>query len=129
MIDYFQAMVSSLERLQLHEDGTSNFTYSCAFATNLDNDTLNYGKMLAAADRPKFAEAMQKEINGVQDILEVVKHQDIPEGIKPLPAIWAFKRKCLPDWTILKWKARINAHGGRQRHGVNYWETYAPVIN
>jgi hypothetical protein len=27
-----------------------------------------------------------------------------------------------------KWKARLNVHGGKQVHGVNYWETYAPVI-
>ena len=35
----------------------------------------------------------------------------------------------MPDWTIQKYKARINAHGGKQKHGVNYWETYAPVVN
>ena len=29
---------------------------------------------------------------------------------------------------VYKWKARLNVHGGKQEHGVNYWETYAPVI-
>jgi hypothetical protein len=53
----------------------------------------------------------------------------LPAGTKPLPAIWSFKRKRLPDWTILKRKARINVHGGKQEHGVNYWDTYAPVVN
>ena len=28
-----------------------------------------------------------------------------------------------------KHKARICAHGGMQTWGVNYWETYAPVVN
>ncbi len=86
-------MITSLERLQCHEDGSANFTYPCAFATNIGNDTLNYGEMLASDDRPKFAEAMQKEIDGVRDMLEIVPCQDIPAGVKPLPAVWAFKRK------------------------------------
>ena len=25
-------------------------------------------------------------------------------------------------------KARFNIHGGQQEHGVNYWETYSPVV-
>ena len=29
----------------------------------------------------------------------------------------------------MKHKARLNAHGGMQRWGVDYWETYAPVVN
>ena len=29
---------------------------------------------------------------------------------------------------VYKWKARLNVHGGKQEHGVNYWETYAPVV-
>jgi len=27
-----------------------------------------------------------------------------------------------------KYKARLNAHEGQQVHGVNYWETFAPII-
>jgi hypothetical protein len=29
---------------------------------------------------------------------------------------------------VYKWKARLNVHGGMQTHGVNYWDTYAPVV-
>jgi hypothetical protein len=46
--------------------------------------------MLSSEDRAKFAEAMKVEIDGLQDILEVVWHQDIPDGVKPLPAVWAY---------------------------------------
>ena len=28
---------------------------------------------------------------------------------------------------ILKWKARLNVHRGKQELGVNYWQTYALV--
>jgi hypothetical protein len=128
-IDHFHAMVSNMEQLQLQDDNTYNFHYPCAFATNMENDTLHYGEMLASDDRQDFAEAMQTEMDGLRDILEVVKRADLPANIKPLPAVWAFKRKRRPDWTIIKRKARINVHGGHQKLGINYWETYAPVVN
>ena len=30
---------------------------------------------------------------------------------------------------VYKWKARLNVHGGQQEYGVNYLETYSPVVN
>ena len=29
----------------------------------------------------------------------------------------------------MKHKARLFSHGGMQQWGVNYWETYSPVVN
>ena len=44
-------------------------------------------------------------------------------------SIWNFKRKRFPDGSLNKHKARLCAHGGQQQWGVNYWETYALVVN
>ena len=35
----------------------------------------------------------------------------------------------MPSGELLKYKARLCAHGGQQQWSVNYWETYAPVAN
>ena len=43
--------------------------------------------------------------------------------------IWSFKRKRFPDGRIMKHKSRLCAHGGMQQWGIDYWETYAPVVN
>jgi hypothetical protein len=118
-------MVANLEQTATLDDGTTNFTYPMAF----HNDVLHYGGMLQAEDPSDFVSAMQNEMSGQQDILQVIPRSSLPHDIKPLPAVWAFKRKRLPDWTILKHKARLNVHGGKQKHGVNYWETYSPVVN
>ena len=29
---------------------------------------------------------------------------------------------------VYKWKARLNLHGGKQEHGINYWETYSATL-
>ncbi|MEY3108162.1 MAG: hypothetical protein RL730_513, partial [Actinomycetota bacterium] len=53
----------------------------------------------------------------------------MPDNMKTIMSVWSFKRKRFPDGTLNKHKARLCAHGGMQQWGVNYWETYAPVVN
>jgi hypothetical protein len=43
-------------------------------------------------------------------------------------SVWAFKRKRYPDGSIRKLKARICARGFEQVEGVDYFETFAPVV-
>jgi hypothetical protein len=42
---------------------------------------------------------------------------------------WAFRCKRYPDGTIKKLKARFCVRGDQQLEGVDYFETYAPVVN
>ena len=41
---------------------------------------------------------------------------------------WALKLKRFPDGLIKKFKARFCARGDQQRKGIDYFETYAPVV-
>ena len=52
---------------------------------------------------------------------------DLPPGCKPLGCKWIFKRKMKIDGTIEKFKARLVIQGFRQKPGVDYFDTYAPV--
>ena len=38
------------------------------------------------------------------------------------------KRRILSG-EVYKWKARLNVHGGKQELGINYWQTYSPVVD
>jgi len=38
------------------------------------------------------------------------------------------KRKRDPSGAIIKWKARLCAHGGMQVYGDTFWDTYSPVV-
>ena len=62
------------------------------------------------------------EANHTWDII------DRPDGINPIDTKWVFKVKMLPNGQIDKYKARLCARGFTQQHGVDYFETFAPVI-
>jgi len=46
-----------------------------------------------------------------------------------LPSTWAFKLKRFPDLLLNKFKARFYVRGDCQIHGVDYFETWAPVVH
>ncbi|GJT28643.1 zinc finger, CCHC-type containing protein [Tanacetum coccineum] len=52
---------------------------------------------------------------------------DLPPGCKPLGCKWIFKTKLKVDRTIEKFKARLVIQGFRQKSGIYYFDTYAPV--
>ena len=74
--------------------------------------------------------AMQKDISDHENRKPwKLFHQSETKGGKKIMAIWYFRRK--RDniiGKVTKYKARICAHGGMQEKGINYWETYAPVV-
>lgn len=70
---------------------------------------------------------MQKEI----DALEHNKTWDIvtsPIGKKAIGCKWIFKVKQKADGTIKRYKARLVAQGYNQKLGIDYEETFSPVV-
>ena len=99
--------------------------------------------MLQQPDKAKFVQAMHDEVESMfkQDIWEVVDKQRMLDHYSnkrkagfdvkrhKIMMIWSFKRKRRPDGTLVKHKARLCCHGGQQQWGINYWDTYAPVVS
>ncbi|CAM8886536.1 unnamed protein product [Rhodiola kirilowii] len=52
---------------------------------------------------------------------------DLPPGHKPLGNNWIFRNKMKVDGTTDKFKARLVIQGFRQKYGMDYFDTYAPV--
>ena len=61
---------------------------------------------------------------------ELLPISQVPKGTKVLDSVWAMKRKRnTMTRKVCKYKARLNVHGGKQEIGVNYSQTYSPVVN
>jgi hypothetical protein len=107
-------------------------SHPLAFAANKsDSDTMYMHQAMRQPDRKHFVKAMQDEINAHTENRhwEVIECSQVPEGAKILPSVWAMKRKRrISTGEVYKWKARLNLHGGKQEHGINYWETYAATL-
>jgi len=107
----------------------------CAFAAGTDNnpDILSQSAMLHAHDCHQFVLAQQPEITGLEDADVFEYHpmgelQSLPVGTHLLNAIWSYCRKRKPNGDISKYKSRICVDGSQQQYGIDYWNTYAPVV-
>ena len=50
-------------------------------------------------------------------------------GKKTIMSIWFFKRNRAPYGRLIKYKSRLCTYGGMHKWGVNYFDTYSPVVN
>ena len=110
------------------------------FVTNLEqNESYTFQEMMKQDNKTELITVMLKEIDDheIRDHWNLMRRKYIPpECLNPttgkadiIMSIWLLKRKHFPDVRLMKYKARLCAHGGMQRWGVNYWDTYCPVFN
>ncbi len=76
---------------------------------------------------PEWREAMRSE----KEALEKNKMWSLvplPPGKKPIGSKWVYRIKFKADGTIERYKERLVAKGFNQIEGVDYTETFAPVV-
>ena len=103
-----------------------------AYKATSDPDTLYLHEALKQPDRAQFIKAMVDEIDGQQanGNWEIIPRRKVPQGVKVLPAVWSMKRKRrIATREVYRWRARLNVGGHKQQYGVDYWETYSPVVS
>ena len=129
----FHAMHSIIDQWNIAFDGSFNIDNPLAFAAGAKNnpDILSQGQMLKATDREKFIALQLPEIQGLvdADVFKFHLMSDILLRARLLNMIWSYHGKCHPDGYLLKHKSQICANGSQQQYGINYWESYAPVVH
>eukprot|EP00956_Cyclotella_meneghiniana_P031963 scaffold85834_cov44-Cyclotella_meneghiniana.AAC.4 len=98
-----------------------------AKANKHDADNPTYTQAMNSPNADKWYEAAQIELKTLEDInaWSLVKREP---WMKVLPMTWAFKLKRFPDGLAKKFKARFCVRGDRQIEGVDFFETWAPVV-
>jgi hypothetical protein len=102
-----------------------------AFHAEMMGDILYLQQALRQPDAKEFMQAVIKEVNGHMDCKNwtLKKRSKVPEDLQIVPSVWSMQRKRdLTTNEIKLCKARLNLHGRKQIYGMNYFETYAPVV-
>jgi hypothetical protein len=99
-----------------------------AFSATSDPDTMYWHQAMRESDLKAAQAKVKSHVNNEHFVL--MERLALPKNTKVLSSVWSMKRKRrILSREVYKWKARLNAHGGQQEHGINFWETYSPVVN
>jgi len=90
-------------------------------------DNPSWKQAMSGPFKEEYWKAAVKEIETLEsmDVWEVVDRTD---DMNVIDSIWAFKLKRFPDGMVKKFKARFCARGDQQLEGIDFFETYAPVV-
>src|SRR6266540_2468335 len=92
-----------------------------------DDDPVTFQEAMESPDSGKWLEAIRSEMNSMKDN-QVWNLVDLPDGVKAIECKWIYKRKIDLDGNVHIHKVRLVAKGFRQIHGVDYDETFSPVV-
>nr|GEZ35857.1 zinc finger, CCHC-type [Tanacetum cinerariifolium] len=113
-------------QLYLVEGSRDQVGSQYSYCYSIEEDPRTYNEAMQSRAATFWKEAIDDEIGFIMENNTWVL-SDLPPGCKPLGCKWIFKRKMKVDGTIDKFKARLVIQGFRQKEGINYFDTYAPV--
>lgn len=105
---------------------SENFVFKCDETEHID-DPITVKEVSTRPDKENWINAMKEEYQSLIDNNTWVMTQ-APKGAKLIKTKWVFKTKRDNDGEIVRYKARMVAKGYTQRFGIDYEDTYAPVV-
>tara|TARA_B100000513_G_scaffold134466_1_gene60444 strand:- start:24 stop:4298 length:4275 start_codon:yes stop_codon:yes gene_type:complete len=90
-------------------------------------DPWTYKEAINRQDGQKWKEAMNEEIKQLEK-RNTWKWVPLPSNRKAISSKWVYKIKENADGSIERYKARLVARGFTQEYGIDYNETFAPVV-
>ena len=93
-----------------------------------DEDNPKWHQAMYGPYQDQFHDAMDTELRTLksQDTWTKVKRKS---GMNVIKSTWAFKVKRYPSGLVRKFKARFCVRGDMQIPGIDFDETYAPVVS
>lgn len=99
-----------------------------SFINNVgSNEPLTYAEAISCANHKNWKIVMQTEYNSLieNNVWELVNR---PENVNIVKCKWVYKVKKNASGDFERYKARLVARGFSQRYGIDFEETFAPVV-
>ena len=96
------------------------------FVGNVEKDPNTYNEAMASKDAAFWRKAVNDEMDSIL-LNNTWVLVDLPPSSNTIGCKWVFRRKYRTDEFVQTFKARLVAKGFRQRKGIDYFDTYAPV--
>ena len=91
-----------------------------------EDEPTTYAKAIQGIHSALWQDAMKSEMDSMYTN-QVWTLVDAPQGVKPIGGKWVFMKKTDMDGNVQTYKTKLVAKRYRQRHGVEYNETFSPV--
>ena len=93
---------------------------------NIEYDPKTFQEAMSSRDVAFWKEAINDEMDSlISNNTWIIV--DLPPSSKPIGCKWVFRRKYNTDGSLQTFKARLVAKGFKQKEGIDYLYTYAPV--
>ena len=134
---YFTREENNSQVANMMFDNTIKLFYTMVFTINQEkNETYTFNYIMIEKYCQKLIDVRMVQVNAneYRDHWTLVKVLKVPTDhyvnglLSTILEIWSFRSKMFPNGRLLKHKVRLCFHGVIHKLGVNYWETYAPVV-
>ena len=96
-------------------------------ASEASNEPASMKEAIESPDKEKWTDAIQKEMDSLyeNEVWDLVK---LPKDRNAVGSKWVFKQKVGSNGQVERYKACLVAQGFSQKYGLDYDETFSPVV-